>query len=108
MPKNKEKNRRGIIFWSGFSLGLILAVISIWYVITAYTKTHDNAFVALALIPTFLFLIASILAIISKKAGAIYSGILFALVLASSITQGSYWVFYVIPAWLFLSGALIA
>lgn len=107
MADKKPKARKGIIFWLGFGLGGVLVAIAAWYSVMAFRSSHNPEFVALALIPTTLFLIALILSLISKKAGAIAYGLLFALVLASSIVQGTYWVLYIIPAWLFLSGALI-
>jgi heme/copper-type cytochrome/quinol oxidase subunit 4 len=107
MPAKKEKSKRGIIFWSGFTLGSILFAISLWYVVNSFSGSNDNSFASLALFPTLLFLVALILSIFSKKAGAISYGILFVLVLITSLVQGSYWVLYIIPAWLFLTGSLI-
>lgn len=107
MPVKKEENKRGIIFWFGFTLGAILFAISLWYVITSLLSQADSSFAAIAIFPTILFLIAIILSFFSKKAGAIAYGVLFVLVLITSVVQGSNWVLYIIPAWLFLTGSLI-
>lgn len=107
MDVKKIIAKKGIIFWVGFLLGSILAGISIWYVASTFLRTHDAEFASLAMIPTALFVIALILSLISKKAGAIAYAFLFALVLASSLTQGFHLVLYIIPAWLFLTGSFI-
>ncbi|MFA7243881.1 MAG: hypothetical protein WC080_01140 [Patescibacteria group bacterium] len=107
MPSKNVKGKKGIIFWLGIFLGALLVAVSIWYVIASYVATHDAAFSGLVIIPTILFLAGLIVALFSKKAGAIAYGVLFALVLATSIVQGTYWVLYIIPAWLFLAGTCI-
>jgi hypothetical protein len=107
MPDKSQKTKKGIIFWVGFLLGAILSGISIWYVIASYIQTRDVAFATYALVPTLLFVAAQIISFFSKKAGAISYGILFILVLITSLAQGHYWVLYLIPAWLFLTGSFI-
>ena len=107
MKEKNGTNKKGIIFWVGFGLGSVLAILAAWYVVTSYSKFHDATFAAYAMIPTFLILFALVFTIISRKVGACIFAGLFALFLATAIAQGPYLILYIIPAWLFMTSVLL-